>query len=405
MERALPQLASHLVEDPTESVFYQPLVERPEEIGASQFEELRQAYREAIVRKIVPSYRKIFEVVRDEILPASRESIGLSALPDGAAWYAHDVWVRTTTRQTPEEIHELGLSEVARIRSEMSAVQREMGFEGDLGSFFDALESDARYKVLDQEATLDLYRVLRRRVERTLPRLFDVTLDAPFEILRMPEFYAASAPAAIYNPGAADGSRPGIFYVNTVDLESRPVYRSEALFLHEALPGHHLQSVVARQAGELPRFRRFISVHAYQEGWALYSESLGSDLGLYQEPAMRFGRLEMEMLRALRLVVDTGIHAHGWSRQQAIDYMRSNSSISSREIASEVERYIAWPGQALSYKIGELTLHRLRREAEQRLGDRFDLRAFHRAVLEDGVLPLSVLERKIDEWIADRAAE
>lgn len=404
MERALPQLERQLVGDPTESSFYQPLIERPKGISEEAFAELRREYRQAIAETIVPSYRRIFEVVRDEYLPACRESVGLSGLPDGAAWYAQLVKAHTTTDLSPNKIHAIGLQEVARIRAEMEEVMRGVGFEGDLPSFQATLRAEERFFATEEEALLDRYRDLSQVVKGALPRLFDFPVEAPFEIRPVPEFWAAAAPAAFYNPGAPDGSRPGTLYVNTHDLPTRPLYLTEALFLHEALPGHHFQSTIARGASDLPRFRRFVLVNAYLEGWAHYSESLGRDLGLYSDPYKKFGRLEAEMLRAARLVVDTGIHAKGWSRERAIEYIMANSSLDADGIAAEVERYIAWPGQALSYKVGELTLQRLRAEAQQRLGARFDVRAFHREVLEDGVLPLNVLERKVGEWLAAQGA-
>jgi uncharacterized protein (DUF885 family) len=400
MERALPQLEQHLVNDPTESVFYQPLLELPETIGAKSAAALRMAYRLAITEKIVPSYRKIFEFVRDEYLPACRDTVGLSALPDGAAWYAHSVAAHATSQLSPAAIHEVGLVEVERIREAMRRIIAEVGFEGDLHGFLASLQGDRRFFANDAGVLLDRYRSLYEKVAARLPEVVDLPLEAALEIREVPAFYAESAPTAIYDPAAPDGSRPGTFYVNTHAVETRPLYQSEALFLHEALPGHHLQASIARGVEELPRFRRFVEVNAYIEGWGLYSESLGAELGLYQDPYSRFGRLDNEMLRAARLVVDTGIHARGWSRTQSIDYLESLTSLSQGEIAAEVERYIAWPGQALSYKLGELTLQRLRRTAEERLGEHFDLRAFHRKILEDGVLPLPVLERKIDDWLA-----
>jgi len=407
MTRALPQLERQLVDDPEESVFYRPLRELPPGIDAAGAERLRSAYRKAIVEKIVPSYRKIRDVVRDEYLPACRDSIGMSALPDGAAWYAERIRAQTSTALEPQEIHRIGLTEVSRIEGEMRAVLRELGFEGDLAAFRDSLRRDPRFRVASGDDLLGIYRGLYEKVRAALPALFGGEIvqasTAALAIEPVPEIYAADAPAAIYNAGAADGSRPGTLFVNTHDLPSRPTYESDALFLHEALPGHHLQAVVARGAGALPRFRRFVQVNAYSEGWGLYSESLGRELGLYADPYSRFGRLDNEMLRAVRLVVDTGIHAEGWSRERAMELLASKTSLGASEVATEVDRYIAWPAQALGYKLGELTIQRLRQRAETKLGPRFDPRAFHRAVLEDGALPLDVLERKIDEWLQDQA--
>ena len=399
MERALPQLEAHVVSDPTDSVFYRPIAAMPETIDPEEAATLELAYKEAIRDQIVPSYRRIHDFVRDVYLPACRETVGLSALPRGEAWYAHFVRVHTTTDLTPDEVHALGLAEVERIAAAMRDIQRRVGFEGELADFLAELRENDRFYVDAGTELLAAYEALRQRVAAALPRLFDISTDAPFVIQPVPEYYASSAPAAIYNPGSPDGSRPGTFYVNTHDLRARPLYQTEALFLHEALPGHHFQSAIARGAGELPMFRRFILANAYVEGWGLYSESLGGELGLYTDPYMAFGRLDNEMLRAARLVVDTGIHAQDWTREEAIEYLRSNTSLGETDIVSEVERYISWPGQALSYKIGEIFLQRLRQEASRRLGSSFNVAAFHREILEDGVLPLTVLEAKIVEWI------
>jgi uncharacterized protein (DUF885 family) len=302
---------------------------------------------------------------------------------------------------TPAQVHQLGLSEVARIRVEMEQIKGQLGHAGDLRSFFDALRTDPRFYYKEPAELLAGYGVLRQRVTSALPLLFAVKPKATFEVRPVEAFLAPSEPAASYMRGSADGKRPGVFYVNTHDLASRPTYLMEALYLHEAEPGHHLQGAIAQEATGLPRFRRFAYDTAYGEGWALYAESLGHDLGLYTDPHSAFGALSNEMWRAVRLVVDTGIHSKGWTREQAIDYFRAHTALGETDIAVEVDRYIAMPGHALAYKVGQLEILRLRQRAQQKLGLRFDIRAFHSLVLESGPLPLDVLQSKVDRWIGE----
>jgi len=310
------------------------------------------------------------------------------------------VRLHTTTGLTPDEVHELGLAEVARLRKRMDRLRQQLGHEGDLTSFLDALRADPAQHFTTEEELLAGYHAIEARVAAAMPLLFARTPNASFEIRAVEKFRAASEAAASYVPASADGRRPGVFYVNTHDLPSRPKYAMEALYLHEAVPGHHYQISLAQEAGDLPRFRRFAWDTAYGEGWALYAETLGPDLGLYTDPYSAFGALATEMWRAVRLVVDTGLHARGWTRERAMDYFRANTAMGEADIAAEVERYIAWPGQALAYKVGELKIQELRRRAETALGPRFDVRAFHAEVVESGSLPLAVLEAKIDRWIA-----
>jgi uncharacterized protein (DUF885 family) len=300
---------------------------------------------------------------------------------------------------TPEEVHELGLKEVARIRGEMERVKNQLGYDGDLRSFFEALRADPDQHFTDPAELLAGYQAIQGRVGQGMPLLFARVPKAGIEIRPVEAFRAASEAAGSYEPGSPDGTRPGVFYVNTFDLPSRPKYAMEALYLHEAVPGHHYQISIAQEATDLPRFRRFAYDTAYGEGWALYAESLGRDLGLYTDPYSVFGALSAEMWRAVRLVVDTGMHAKGWTREQAIDYFRANTALGDSDIKAEVERYIAWPAQALAYKVGQLKIAELRRRAQAKLGPRFDIRAFHAQVVESGSLPLAVLEKKIDRWI------
>ncbi len=402
MERVLPQLASQVVEDPEQSLFYGPITRMPEAIAGEDRDRLTAAYRAAITTRIVPAYRKLHDYVRDVYLPDTRESVALSDLPDGRAWYDYLVGETTTTDLTADEIHEIGLAEVARIRAEMERVKDEVGFEGSLNDFFDHLKTDPQFFYEEPEQLLEAYRSLKGRVDAAVPELFSLLPKADFEIRAVEEFRQQSAAAASYMPASPDGSRPGVFYVNTYDLKSRPRYNIEAIYLHEAAPGHHFQVALAQELESLPRFRRFGGSTAYVEGWGLYAESLGSELGMYQDPYSYYGALTAEMWRAIRLVVDSGMHAKGWSRDQALAFMRENSSIGEADVVAEIDRYIAIPSQALAYKIGQLKIRELRTRAEQALGPDFDIRGFHAAVLEDGALPLNVLDAKLDRWIASQ---
>ena len=404
IERTLPQLTALLTDDPKQSLFWRPILSFPASLGVSDRKRLIGTFEQKLSEQVFPAYRRLHDFLQDEYLPQARDSVGLSELSNGGSWYAYLVRLHTSTTMTPDEIHELGLAEVARIRTEMERVKTEIGFKGELQAFFDALRRDSELHYTDAGDLLAGYREIGRRVERSLPLLFAVNPRAGFEIRPVEAFRAKSEAAASYQPASADGSRLGIFYVNTYDLASRPKYSMEALYLHEAVPGHHFQGSLAQEMTALPRFRRFGWDTAYGEGWALYAESLGSDLGLYRDPYSRFGALMTEMWRAVRLVVDTGLHAKGWSREQSIEYMRANTALGEADVVAEVERYIAWPGQALAYKIGELKIRALRDRAQQTLGPRFDVREFHSQVLLDGSLPLAVLEAKIDRWIAAKSA-
>ncbi len=403
MEKVLPQLDAMLVDKPEDSLFYGPITSFPETVPAADRERLTAAYRAAISGRIVPAYRRMRDFVRDEYLPKSRTTVAWTALPDGKAWYEFVVQEHTTTDMTPLEIHELGLNEVARILGEMDGVRRQVGFKGDLPAFFEYLKTDPQFYFTQGTELIQGYRDLKLRIDSALPKLFSVFPKADYEIREVEAFRAASEAGAFYQPPSADGSRPGIFYVNTYNLKAQPKFGMETLSLHEASPGHHFQTSIQQELTELPRFRRFGgSYTAYDEGWALYSESLGRELGMFTDPYQWYGRLNDEQLRAMRLVVDTGLHTLGWSREQAIKYMLDNSTMAETDVVSEVERYIAWPGQALGYKIGDLRIQGLRRRAEAELGDKFDLRDFHREVLSDGSVPMGVLEEKIARWVAAR---
>ena len=399
VERTIPQLAAQIVDDPKQSVFWQPVLNFPAGLSVADRQRLLEAYEEKIRLTVLPAYRRLHDFLKDEYRPKARDSIGLSELPNGATWYAYLVRYHTGTSMTPQQVHELGLSEVARIRAEMERIKGQLGHGGDLRSFFDALRADPRFHFQEPGELLAAYGALGQRVSSAMPLLFGVKPKATFEIRAVEAFRAPSEAAASYQPPSADGSRPGVFYVNTYDLASRPSYSIEAIYLHEAEPGHHLQIALAQEAKGLPRFRRFAWDTAYGEGWALYAESLGHDLGLYTDPYSAFGALTTEMWRAVRLVVDTGIHAKGWTRAQAIEYFRANTALGEADIEAEVDRYIAWPGQALAYKVGQLEILRLRKKAQQKLGVRFDVREFHTQVLGSGSLPLPVLEAKVERWL------
>ena len=402
MERALPQLADLIAADPTKSVFYRPVASFPESIAPVEQARLRQAYASAIATRLNPAYQRLHDFIKTEYLPETRASVAFTDLPLGKEWYAYRVRVQTTTTLTPESVHAIGLAEVARIGAEMDGLIATLGFKGDRKAFFDSLRSDPRFYFEREEDLLGAYRALKEKVRARLPEQFDMAPVADFEIRAVEAFRAKSQASASYQGAAPDGSRPGVFYVNTYDLKSRPKYMMEAVYLHEAEPGHHFQISIKQELKGLPSFRRFGNYGAYAEGWGLYSESLGRDLGLYSDPYNYFGALSLEIWRAVRLVVDTGMHAKGWSREKAIDYMLANTALGATDAVAEVERYIALPGQALTYKLGELKIKELKARAQKELGARFDVRQFHRAILDAGSLPLEVLDQKVGRWIASR---
>ena len=400
MEKSLPQLAAQIVDDPEQSVFWQPVANMPDTFGDAERERIEAEYRRLIGDVLVPAYAKLHDYIENEYMPHARESIGQSAVPGGDEYYTFVVNETTTTGLTPEEIHEIGKREAARIYAEMERIAASVGFEGDMDGFFEHLRSDPQFFYDNEQDLLDGYEALRAKIDPELDRLFEVQPKTDYILKPVEEFRARSMAAAQYFPGSEDGSRPGIFYVNTYDLGSRPKYTMEALSVHEASPGHHFQVSLALELEDMPAFRRNSFYTAYVEGWGLYAESLGPELGLYTDPYQYFGWLFFDIWRANRLVVDTGMHALGWSREDAIEWMLGNSPMSEVDVVAEVERYIAIPSQALAYKIGQLKIRELRTRAEQALGDDFDVRRFHTQVLMTGALPLSVLEDKIDRWIA-----
>ena len=403
MEKVLAQLDAMVVPQAQDSQYFAPIRRFPADFSAADRERLTAEYTRMLDATLLPAYRRLRDFVRDEYLRQSRSSVAWTALPDGQAWYAYYVQEHTTTNLTPEQIHALGLGEVKRILGEMDHVRQQVGFKGDLEAFFTFLETDPQFYFTQGADLLDGYRALKTRIDAALPQLFSVFPRADYEVREVEAFRAQSAAGAYYQQPSADGSRPGVFYVNTYNLKAQPKFGMETLSLHEASPGHHFQVSIQQELEGVPRFRRFGGDYtAYVEGWALYAESLGRELGLFTDPYQWYGRLNDEQLRAMRLVVDTGLHAKRWTREQAIKFMLDNSTMAESDVVSEVERYIAWPGQALGYKVGDLRIQGLRRKAEQALGPKFDLRDFHREVLSDGAVPMDVLEAKVERWIAAR---
>lgn len=405
IERVVPQLEAHIVDDAKDSLFWKPIDNFPEDFSIEDKARLTEAYRAAITNRIVPAYEKLHAYVIDTYLPASRETHGMSALPDGEAWYAFLVKETTTTDLTPTEIHQIGLDEVKRIHDEMRTVMRETGFDGTLHEFFEFMNTDPRFIAKSQDELLAGYHAMKDRIAPRLPDLFDVMPKADYEVRPVEPFREKSASGASYMRGTPDGSRPGVFYVNTYDLSARPKWATESLSLHEAAPGHHFQLSIQQELEGLPAFRRFGGYTAFTEGWGLYAETLGKELGVYTDPYQYFGKLNAELWRAVRLVVDTGLHYKGWTREQVLDFMYENSAVREARAVSEAERYMAIPSQALAYKIGQLKISSLRAKSEKALGEKFDISEFHNQVLLDGALPLSVLENKIDRWIERKLAE
>lgn len=393
-------LEAQIVDDPERSPLFSPFRDFPATVPEAERARLAERGRQVIPGSVVPGYREFLRFMSAEYLPAARTDIAASALPNGRAFYEHRVRSFTTVETTAEEVHRLGLDEVARIRREMERIRDRVGFRGDLRAFADALRKDARFTVDSPDRLLMEAAYVAKRMDGELPRLFRTLPRSTYGIRPIPDYIAPKMTSAFYSEPAGDGTRAGFYYLNTYNLPARPLYELEALTLHEAVPGHHLQIARQQELGELPPFRRFTGFTAFTEGWALYAERLGLEAGFYQDPYSDFGRLTFEAWRACRLVVDTGIHHLGWTRRQAIDYMADNTALSLHNIAAEVDRYITWPGQALAYKLGELKIRELRARAERELGSRFDLREFHDMVLGSGAVPLAILERNVEEWIA-----
>lgn len=403
IEKAIPQIEAQITEDVTESIFWRPVAELPDDIADTDADAIRKQYRDIITNTVIPAYQKLSDYLSNEYLPETRtESFGLGQLPGGKGWYDYQIKANTSTELSADRIHKIGKDEVSRIHDEMRDIMEETEFEGDLQSFFDFMTNDEQFIYESRNEMLEDYRSLRGSVDNTVDKLFDIFPQAEYEIRKVEEFREQSASSGSYQAAPTDNSRPAIFYLNTYDLSSRPSWAKTALFLHEAAPGHHFQISIQQELEDLPKFRKFGRETAYTEGWGLYSESLGYDMGLYNDPYQRFGQLAAELWRSIRLVVDTGIHSKGWSRQQVLDYMYDNAPVAEARAVSEAERFMALPGQALAYKIGQLKISELRRDAERKLGENFDIKAFHRVVLEDGAVPLTVLERKVKRWVAQQ---
>ncbi len=399
MQRVPDQIARQLAEDPEESLFFKPFQNIPEDFTAADKKRLKEAARLVISQTVVPAYQRLYTFFTEQYLPASRDTIGASELPNGKAYYEFRVRRFTTTNMTPEEVHELGLKEVARIRAEMMAVKSEVNFKGDLNAFFDHLRTDPKYYYDTPEELFEGYLAVSKRIDPLLVTLFRKLPRMPYGLKKIPDAVAPDTTTAYYNRPAADGSRAGYYYVNLYKPETRPKWEMEVLSVHEAVPGHHLQIALQQELEGLPNFRRYSGFTAFVEGWGLYSEQLGYDMGLYADPYSRFGQLAYDMWRAVRLVVDTGMHYKGWSRDRAIEFFLDNAPRQKLDIVNEIDRYISWPGQALAYKLGQLRIMALRDKARAELGDRFDIRDFHDRVLSNGAVPLDVLENSIDAWI------
>ncbi|MGA0605354.1 DUF885 domain-containing protein [Phenylobacterium sp. VNQ135] len=395
-------IAAHIVDDPAKSDLYAPFRKpKPANLTDAQWADLAARAKPLIADGVVPAYRDLLKFYETEYAPACRKTFGASAMPDGRAWYAYRVRLMTTTDKTPEEIHQLGLAEVARIRAEMDAVVKRSGFQGDRADYVEHLRTDPKYYPKTPEELMAVASVLAKRIDGEMPKLFGRLPRTPYTVKEVPAAIAPGTTTAYYNSGSYKGGQPGVYYVNTSKLDQRPLFEMPALTVHEAVPGHHQQLSIQDELEGLPQFRKYaVNFTAFTEGWGLYSERLGIDMGLYDTPEKDFGRLSYEMWRACRLVVDTGLHSKGWTKDQAIQFMLDNTALSRGNIEAEVNRYMVDTAQALAYKFGELKLRELRAKAEKDLGPKFDLRAFHDVALENGEIPLDLLDAHVTAWIA-----
>jgi uncharacterized protein (DUF885 family) len=393
-------MSAHIVASAEESVFFAPFEDFPTTVAASEHERLAAEGAQAILEAVVPAYQDLYDFFIGEYVPGARETLGAYDLPDGEAYYAAQIKNFTTLDLTAEEIHEIGLAEVERIRGEMMEIIEEVEFDGTFAEFLEFLRTDPRFYPETGEELLKEASYIAKRMDAQLPRLFKTLPRLPYGVEPVPAHIAPKYTAGRYSGAPKGGTRPGFYWVNTYKLDSRTLYTLEALTLHEAVPGHHLQNALNAEQEGLPSFRQFSYLSAFGEGWGLYSEFLGLEAGFYTDPYSNFGRLTYEMWRSARLVVDTGVHAMGWTRDDVIDFLTSNTALSVHECTTETDRYISWPGQALSYKIGDLKIKELRARAEEALAEKFDIREFHDAVLLNGSIPLPVLEDQIDRFIA-----
>ncbi|HCS52829.1 DUF885 domain-containing protein [Rubinisphaera sp.] len=402
MNRLPAQIRRQIVDEPEKSLFWKAFQTFPKDFTQEEREQLQERARKAIQTVIVPTFEQFEKFFLENYYPACFDEVGFKQIPNGQEFYAYRARLYTTTDMTPQEIHDIGLSEVRRIRQQMEAIMKEVEFEGSFGEFLEYLRTDPKFYYEDPNELFQAVEAVCKRIDPQLVKLFKTLPRMPYGVRPIPESIAPDTTAAYYMGPAADGTRAGNYYFNTYKPDQRPKYTIEALSLHEAVPGHHLQIALAMELDDIPAFRRLGGYTAFIEGWGLYSESLGSDLGLYQDPYSRFGQLTYEMWRAIRLVVDTGMHSLDWTRDDAIQLFVENTAKSRLDIENEVDRYIAWPGQALAYKIGELKIQELRKRAETELGDKFDIREFHEAVLSHGAVTLDVLEGQIEDYIASK---
>lgn len=405
VERIIPQLDAQLVSSPSESLFYAPINALPDDFSEAEKKAITDEYSVLIEADLLPALTQLRNYFNETYLPHARASDGWWGLPNGKEWYQSLANSHTTTKMSVDEIHQIGLSEVKRILTEMDVVREQVKFEGDLTAFFASLGSEPEYFFSERQGLIDGYMSLKDDINKELPKYFNVMPKADYVVKPVESFREQSAAGASYQSPAVDGSRPGVFYINTYNLKAQPKWGMTTLSLHEAAPGHHFQIAIKQELTGIPEFQRFQGYTAFEEGWALYAEYLGIEMGLFNDPYQYFGKLSDEMLRAMRLVVDTGLHAKGWSREQAIQYMKDNSPMAESDIVAEVERYMAIPGQALSYKIGQLTILKLRADAEEQLGEKFDLKGFHDQILTTGSLPMAVMEKKIARWVETELAK
>ncbi|MCC7431696.1 DUF885 domain-containing protein [bacterium] len=403
MEKVLPQIQAQIAEDPTKSIIFEPATKFPDTFSEEQKAELTQKLKDAITKSIMPSNKKLYDFIEKDYLPGCRKEFGIWSLPNGNDYYTYLAKSYTTTNLTPQQIFELGESELARIRKEMEKIKEQVAFEGSLDEFIVFVRNDPKFYAKSGDELMAGFGEILVKMDKKLPDFFNKLPQKKYGLREIEEFRAVSAPVAYYYPPPEDGSRPGYFYVNTTLPEKRATYTMEALAFHEAVPGHHLQIALAQELKNLPKFRQHGGATAFVEGWGLYAEGLGKEAGFYQSPYSDYGRLTFEAWRAVRLIVDTGMHYFKWTREDAIEFCKKNLSLAEVDIVSEVERYISTPGQALAYKIGELKIRELRKKAENKLGKNFDLKEFHDVILKNGAVPLNVLEKIIDEWVASKS--
>lgn len=401
VESMLPQFQAEVHDDANESALLKTLHGAKDKLSEQDYERLVAEYTVFVNDEMTPMYQTFSTFIADEYLPAARETFGYSSLPNGKAWYENYIKQNTTLTLSADEIHQTGLNEVARIQNEMREIMAQVGFDGSLDEFFNYVKNDPKFYFNSSEEVLEAFAEVKERMSKRVELLFDVTPAADYVMRSYPESQAKSAPGASYLPPTQDGSRPGMFFINTYDLAGQPKFGVETLSIHEAAPGHHFQKSIQMEIDNGSALSVMTHFTAYTEGWALYAESLGKELGFFTDPMQYFGKLDAELFRAIRLVVDTGIHAKGWSREQAIDYMLENSSMARSSVVAEIERYMILPGQALSYKTGQLKLQELRDYAEAKLGDDFDIKTFHNLVLLEGPMPLPMLEQKIKRWVSE----